>query len=65
MKRQCDTAQPVGRKGEEFRSGKPPSAGLMFIFDNPNGECRIVLLPVRLAALVFDKASNGECRLEE
>jgi hypothetical protein len=41
MNRQSDTTQPVGWKRERFQSGKPPSAGLLFIVDKPNGECRL------------------------
>jgi hypothetical protein len=38
--RPCNATKSVAWKREQLRSGKPPSAGLTFIVDKPNGECR-------------------------
>ena len=39
----ADATKSVAWKRKQLRSGKPPFAGLTFIVDKPNGECRLKL----------------------
>jgi hypothetical protein len=57
MTRPCNATKSVAWKREQVRSGKPPSAGLTFIVDKPNGECRFRESPVfpDKAAQTFDR----------
>ncbi len=41
MTRPCNATKSVAWKREQLRSGRPPSAGLTFIIDKLNGECRL------------------------
>jgi hypothetical protein len=40
MTRPYNATKSVAWKREQLRSGKPPSSGLTFIVDKPNGACR-------------------------